>query len=219
MIIPLNRIAEQIREDRPLQTIRGLKEVREVASAYNALLKRRDTLDSILRSAAETDSLTNLPNRYAFRQYLVESHEDGYALALLMFDVNYLKQTNDTLGHQAGDELLKKSAECISTCFGASGENNCFRLGGDEFAVVVKNPSAELIDNEIKTFMLEQQRRQISISWGVALASEMAGATVEELIAAADRGEPRMAAGIHYRNDGPGCIAADCGMDSGRLYP
>lgn len=187
ILAPVDRITRQIREDKPLETISGLREVREMAYAYNGLLHRRDTLDSILRAAAETDALTNLPNRYAFRQYLVESREEGYTLALLMFDVNYLKQTNDTFGHGAGDELLKKAAGCISACFGAGSESNCFRVGGDEFAAVVKDPSAELIDDEIKKFVTEQERLKISISWGLALASEMTGATIEELIEAADK--------------------------------
>ena len=197
ILVPMSRITQQIREDKPLTEIRGLREVREMAYAYNGLLHRRDTLDSILRSAAETDTLTRLPNRYAFSQYLVESHDDGFSIGLLMFDVNYLKQTNDSLGHQAGDELLRKAAECISTCFGSAGESNCFRLGGDEFAAVLKNPSMELLENEIKLFMLEQQRRKISIAWGYALASEMAGSTVEDLIDAADKRMYQQKAKMH----------------------
>lgn len=188
ILIPMKSITQSIRSDEPLTTIRGLREVREMAYAYNGLLRRRNTLDSILRSAAETDTLTNLPNRYAFRQYLMESSEEGYSLAILMFDVNYLKTTNDTLGHQAGDELLKQSADCISTCFGSPSEDNCFRLGGDEFAAVIKNPTTELLDNEIKLFLLEQQRRHLSIAFGYALASEITDtSTFEELVEAADR--------------------------------
>ena len=187
ILIPIRRITEQIRKNEPLSTIRGLREVREMAFAYNGLLHRRDMLDNILRSAAEIDTLTKLPNRYAFTQYLLESHDKGYSLGLMMFDVNFLKQTNDTLGHQAGDDLLRKAAECISKCFGSAGESNCFRLGGDEFAAVIKNPTMELLDNEIKLFLLEQQRRNISISWGYALASELSNASVEDLIDAADK--------------------------------
>ena len=187
ILVPISRITQQIREDKPLSTISGIREVREMAVAYNGLLHRRDTLDSILRSAAETDTLTGLPNRYAFRQYLIESHDEGYSLGLLMFDVNYLKQTNDTLGHKAGDELLRNAAECISRCFGTAGESNCFRLGGDEFAAVLKDPTTDLLNNDIKLFLMEQQSKQISISWGYALASELIGASVEELIDAADK--------------------------------
>lgn len=187
ILTPLKRITRQIRANQPLAIVRGLREVRELTDAYNTLLRRRDTLDSILRSAAVTDTLTNLPNRYAFQQYLVESNDEGFSLAVLLFDVNYLKKTNDTQGHAAGDELLRQSAECISSCFGSSEEDNCFRLGGDEFAAVLKNPTMDLINQEIKLFVAEQQRRQISISWGCALASEMASASLDELVDAADK--------------------------------
>lgn len=187
LLIPLGRITRQIRADQSQVTVRGLREVREMATAYNSLLRRRDALDRILRSAAETDALTNLPNRYAFQQYMVESIDEGYTLGVLLFDVNYLKKINDTKGHAAGDELLRKSADCISTCFGSKDENNCFRLGGDEFAAVMKNPTSELIEREIQRFMMEQQRRQISVSWGYALATELANASVDDLIEAADK--------------------------------
>jgi diguanylate cyclase (GGDEF)-like protein len=188
IFVPMKKITHSIHRNEALTTIRGLREVREMAYAYNGLLRRRNALDGILRSAAETDTLTNLPNRYAFRQYLLESQEEGYSLALLMFDVNYLKKTNDTLGHHAGDELLKQSAECIATCFGSTGESNCFRLGGDEFAAVIKNPTTELLDNEIKLFLLEQQRRHLSIAFGYALANDLDDTdSFEKLIEAADK--------------------------------
>ena len=187
VLIPLRRITQQIRTDQPLGRIQGLWEVREMAIAYNNLLHRRNTLDSILRSAAETDTLTKLPNRYAFQQYLVESNEQGFSLGVLLFDVNYLKKTNDTHGHAAGDELLRQSADCISSCFGSAGESNCFRLGGDEFAVVIKNPTMEVVNHEVQMFMMEQQRRQISISCGYALASELSNPSLNELIDTADK--------------------------------
>ena len=95
-----------------------------MASAYNNLEKRREAL----RSVAETDTLTNLPNRYRFEKYILSAGDSGYSLAILMFDINYLKETNDTLGHSAGDELIQKVAHCISSCFG----ENSFRIGGDE---------------------------------------------------------------------------------------
>lgn len=187
LIRPLRRSTQLITSDRPLNQHVGLRELRQMSLAYNNLLHRRDTLDGILRAAAETDALTSLPNRYAFQQYLVESDDEGYSLGILLFDVNFLKKTNDTMGHSAGDELLRQSADCISACFGVSGENNCFRLGGDEFAAVIRNPSVEDIEREIQRFILEQQRRNISISWGYALATELTNASLRDLMEMADQ--------------------------------
>ena len=187
ILFPLKKITDQIRADQPLTQVRGLREVREMSIAYNGLLRRRDTLEGILRAAAVTDALTNLPNRYAFQQYLVESSDAGYSLGVVLFDVNYLKQTNDSLGHAAGDELLRQAAECIASCFGSTDDSNCFRLGGDEFAAILKNPTMDLIHQEIDKFEEDQQRRQISISWGFATTSELADTSLDELVDTADQ--------------------------------
>ena len=53
-----------------------------------------------------------------------------------MSDVNGLKEANDTLGHEAGDELIIGSAECLEKSF--EGINTIYRLGGDEFTVIVE---------------------------------------------------------------------------------
>ncbi len=125
LVSPLNSFVRLIRSDSTLEENRGLQEVRMLATAYNDLLNRRDSL----MATAETDSLTGLPNRYSFEQYTQGLGEEAFPLALVLFDVNYLKHTNDTYGHSAGDELLRKAAGCISDCFGAAGENQCFRFG------------------------------------------------------------------------------------------
>ena len=77
LLSPLGRFVTLIPEDVPLDETRGFREVRLVAAAYNDVLTRRNALDNILRSAAETDALTNLPNRYRFEQYLLESESSG----------------------------------------------------------------------------------------------------------------------------------------------
>lgn len=91
---------------------------------------------------AYTDVATNLANRTSFETYftsLCEDNMSGKALALIIFDVNNLKETNDSIGHQAGDKLIKTAAECINRTFSQYGQ--CYRLGGDEFAVALTNPA------------------------------------------------------------------------------
>ena len=154
-----------------------------VAAAYNDVLKRRDTLDNILRSAAETDALTNLPNRYRFEQYLLESGERGYSMALLLFDVNYLKRTNDTEGHLAGDKLIRTAADCISSCFG----EYCFRFGGDEFAAIVKDCTPEKIDQMVARFEETEKAKNVSISLGYAYAREVGDTTFRQMMDEADK--------------------------------
>ena len=187
IIFPLNKFVRVFADSGSLDENRGLKEVRLVASAYNGLKNRRDALDAILRSAATTDTLTNLPNRYAFEQYLAEFEQEGFSLAIIYFDVNRLKKTNDSLGYQAGDQLLKDTAECIRYCFGSAQDSRCFRLGGDEFAAVIRNISPEQVSQMIESFEQDQKDRGISISWGYDYTEEMSQTTIKNMIENADR--------------------------------
>ncbi len=183
MIYPLMGFVQLITANQPLNEEKGLQEVRMVASAYNSLRKRRDALDAILRSAAETDALTNLPNRYRFEQYLLDAGESGYSLAILMFDINFLKETNDTLGHSAGDKLIRKAAECITTCFG----DKSFRIGGDEFAAVVEDCKPEMVQQMIYRFREVGERENVSISVGYAYAEKINETTIKQMIDEADK--------------------------------
>ena len=183
MIRPLNHFAKAIPTGGALNENTGFREVRLVASAYNGVRTRRDALDSILRSAAETDALTNLPNRYRFEQYILEAEESGYSVAMLLFDVNYLKTTNDTLGHLAGDQLLVCAAECIARCFG----DNCFRFGGDEFAAIVTDCTPESVEEMISRFQETEKEKNVSISFGCAYTEEIGRTTFKNLLNEADR--------------------------------
>ena len=183
MIHPLQGFVQLITANQPLDEEKGLQEVRMVASAYNSLRKRRDALDAILRSAAETDALTNLPNRYRFEQYLLDVGERGYSLAILMFDINYLKETNDTEGHSAGDNLIRTAAQCITSCFG----EKSFRIGGDEFAAVVEDCRPETVQQMIYRFREAEEQENISISVGYAYADNISETTIKQLLDEADK--------------------------------
>ena len=187
LVNPLRRFYKLIDSDDSLDETSGLREVRTLASAYNGLLKRRDDLDAILRSAAETDALTNLPNRYRFEQYLVESTDDGKPMTVFLFDINYLKQTNDTKGHLAGDKLIRDAAECISEAFGDGGDACCFRFGGDEFAAILRNCGPEEIEARIRTFRRMEAEKGVSISMGYAHTRNASKADFKKLLNEADR--------------------------------
>ena len=187
ILLPINDFTRLIRSSDPLNEKSGLAEVRSLAAAYNGLLRRRDALDKILRSAAETDSLTNLPNRYGYEQYILELQERSCAVALLVFDVNWLKETNDKYGHAAGDQLLRSSAECIEKCFGSRLEHNCFRFGGDEFAAVVKEASLSEVEQMVARFRDAQENRNISVAWGCAYTDDITETSFREMMEEADR--------------------------------
>ena len=187
IVKPLSSQAKSISNGEELDESKGFREVRLVASSYNEVSKERKELDAILRSAAETDALTNLPNRYSFEKYQLDSDKEGYSVAALLFDANYLKITNDTKGHLAGDKLLCDTAYCITKCFSDENQNNCFRIGGDEFAAIMKNCNIEQIEDEIKNFIELQKKYDISVSVGYAYADDIANTTYKELIEQADK--------------------------------
>jgi diguanylate cyclase (GGDEF)-like protein len=91
---------------------------------------------ALTRREALTDELTGLANRRALLRELASVCEsDAPRAALLLCDLDGFKEFNDTLGHEAGDELLREAAERIARAVGRSGR--AARLGGDEFAVLI----------------------------------------------------------------------------------
>ena len=101
---------------------------------------KREREYSIARERAYRDSLTGVKSKLAFddaSEKLDEEISRGTAgsFAMAVCDVNNLKETNDTLGHQAGDELLKNASSIICNIFRHS---PVYRIGGDEFAAVLK---------------------------------------------------------------------------------
>jgi diguanylate cyclase (GGDEF)-like protein/PAS domain S-box-containing protein len=87
---------------------------------------------------ATHDALTGLPNRLAVLNRIAESlraQGDGRLGAVLFIDVDNLKAINDSLGHDSGDELLKRVGQCLRTSVAA--QDVVGRLGGDEFVVLI----------------------------------------------------------------------------------
>ncbi|MBV8835248.1 MAG: EAL domain-containing protein [Alphaproteobacteria bacterium] len=103
-------------------------------------LKRRDRE---LQHMAHHDALTGLPNRELFHRRVAEAlssaRSRGWTVGIMCLDLDYFKNINDTLGHAAGDHLLRCVAERLRSCF--RGDETVARLGGDEFAVVLGNLS------------------------------------------------------------------------------
>lgn len=89
---------------------------------------------------ARMDELTGVKNSTAFKEYVdqfdarIDSKEDSLEFAVVMCDINDLKHTNDTMGHNSGDEEIKETSRLICSTFQHS---PVFRVGGDEFVVVL----------------------------------------------------------------------------------
>jgi diguanylate cyclase len=143
---------------------------------------------------ALTDDLTELGNRralYVRATPILAEHEDATA-ALLLLDLDRFKEVNDSLGHHAGDELLRLVARRLRDC--VPGEDSLLvRLGGDEFAVFllgIGQATAETVALSIRhalkePFDLEDVSVMINASIGVALAP-LHGRDVSSLLRHAD---------------------------------
>ncbi|WP_380787991.1 diguanylate cyclase domain-containing protein [Sphingomonas sp. R86521] len=102
----------------------------------------RHALETQLRLSADTDSLTGLANRAAFERVLEaamdRSRTDGVPLLLALVDLDGFKTINDTLGHTAGDDVLRGVGRSLRAPW--LNGSVAARLGGDEFAVIVDDP-------------------------------------------------------------------------------
>ncbi|MGD8784909.1 MAG: GGDEF domain-containing protein [Thioalkalispiraceae bacterium] len=129
--------------------------------------------------AAQMDSLTGIHNRAAMDNSLnreVElSHRHDTPLSLLIIDIDHFKRVNDSLGHTAGDTVLKSMAKCIQETMRTS--DMLFRYGGEEFALLLSGTDiegarqvGERIRNAVQTypFVFDGKDLDLSVSIGVA---------------------------------------------------
>ena len=102
-------------------------------------------------------------------------------------DLNNLKHTNDTLGHDEGDKLIKNAALCITKCFKEL-DAKCFRTGGDEFLVIVNNFDDSNMLEEIKAKFYELQKKyNVSIAMGYSYSADVRSIGYEKLVTEADK--------------------------------
>lgn len=131
----------------------------EIEILANAMVKmERDVkaYEDELRHVANSDSLTRVRNKRAYdveARYANEEIQLGQnAIGLAMVDMNFLKQINDTYGHERGDIALKAVCALVCRIFDHS---PVFRVGGDEFVVVLRGHDLECIDELVAQFNSE----------------------------------------------------------------
>lgn len=163
---------------------------------YSRLSKSRTQRDLFFRKA-QRDGLTGLYRRDVFfrglSKRLQAGRNDGEPLAVLMIDVDWFKQVNDTYGHPVGDQVLKIVARMIKNSVRPG--DIAARYGGEEFAVLLPEMGSEaatVVAERIRTsvaaypFVCEAGSFHITLSAGVAGYPED-GEVAEALVAAADR--------------------------------
>lgn len=155
----------------------------------------------------DTDVLTGLFSRNAYSRTLKKLDSAGPLpkdLAAFTIDINGLKTVNDSLGHEAGDELIRGAAACIVNAFGTG--RSCYRTGGDEF-VVLTPMSREEAGDAIKALDQETRRwrgdkvKSLSVSAGFALSQDFDELTSEALVRESDKAMYKAKA-AYYRKAG-----------------
>ena len=127
-------------------------------------VSERKALEEKLIHQAFHDSLTNLPNRAAFRMHLDHAlqGETDRRIAVLFLDLDDFKAVNDTLGHDTGDQLLTAAGARIASTLRPG--DTVARLGGDEFAVLLRN----MDDEQIAARVAERIERQLAPPFAIA---------------------------------------------------
>ncbi|MCK9468545.1 MAG: EAL domain-containing protein [Porticoccaceae bacterium] len=184
----------------PILMVTSLEDERSISRAFAAgatdfvtkpvnfsVLRQRVTrllqssrVEHHVRKLAYSDALTGLPNRAAFSQQLRHKINraslNGSQLAVLFLDLDRFKMINDSLGHDAGDLVLKAAAERIKRC--VRDDDFVARLGGDEFTVVMEDlPDREAISRLSERigaalrepFVFLRQRMFVTASIGIAV--------------------------------------------------
>ena len=119
-------------------------------------------------------------------------------LGIAYFDINGLKKTNDLYGHRVGDDLIRRAADIIMSCF----EGKAYRIGGDEFVVIDAESDRALFEDGVSRVCRSMKAHHISIAVGLSFRSE--NCDVEEQFDEADKNMYE-AKDQHYRmhrNDG-----------------
>lgn len=144
-------------------------------------IDRRRSEEALMR-AALVDPLTGLPNRARFLELVERGLNDrSSSLAVMFFDLDQFKRVNDSLGHPAGDRLLRDASRRLITVLGE--DEVLSRFGGDEFTILLRGKDTaelevearRLLDVFADPFVIDDREFFISASVGVAVAAPDSG--------------------------------------------
>ncbi|HWG08678.1 MAG TPA: GGDEF domain-containing protein [Solirubrobacteraceae bacterium] len=167
--------------------------VSAAALIVHALKIRTDDLLERLARAARTDPLTGLLNRQAFderlKTELARCRRNGQPLALIMADIDYFKERNDSQGHACGDAALRIVGDTARQV--SRGADYAARIGGDEFAAILSGTDAEgaflFAERMREGIRMSQETDDVPLTMSLGIAEwEADGLTPEMLSRAAD---------------------------------
>lgn len=156
-----------------------------------ALVKKAQKAEEF-QTLAYKDELTGVYSRTAYTEDIAGINPSGSPYIVCMFDLNNLKQCNDTMGHGCGDRYIKQSAEMIEESFRQLGK--CYRIGGDEFCVIAATDDSEQIvqacmklTGMINHYNEENTGMKVGIAMGYAVYDPDCDETIEDTRNRADQ--------------------------------
>ena len=157
---------------------------------YTVYLFAENILD--INKKVYYDVNTKLYNKAHWEEFIKNKIPDSEPIGVMMLDLNRLKYTNDTFGHEMGDKMIVKFSEIMRKTF-ASREFLC-RWGGDEFVVVVRNANLEKMENydkaihaAVENYNKSGAKPEIYFACGYALSTEFSDISRDELLTKADK--------------------------------
>ncbi len=159
--------------------------VLKILSNPLALLMENKRFVNALKIRATTDHLTGLGTRSAleeFLDYVQRANIHDFSIAFL--DLNKFKQINDTLGHEEGDNILRKLGEAIRK--NIREEDKAFRYGGDEFVLILNTTEKETIEKVINR-ILESFDKETGLTFSTGVGICEKGRDVREVLKEADQ--------------------------------
>jgi diguanylate cyclase (GGDEF)-like protein len=181
-------LAERINTERKTR-MEAQKKLFEVQQLANNKLDKKvqertselQVINNQLQTASITDSLTQIKNRHYFDYKLTAEYRrasrEKSEISLLMLDIDHFKKFNDSYGHQAGDEVLKRVAAAIQNIVNRPGDT-AFRYGGEEFSVLLPSTPkegaytiAECIRRHVKSMPFQWQGETLSVTISIGVAS------------------------------------------------
>lgn len=152
-------------------------EIAILASTFNMMIQQEDRKSEELVHASTHDGLTGLYNRAYFDSELERLARGRQTpISVVVADIDELKRCNDTLGHHAGDALIRAAARIMLESFRA--EDIVARIGGDEFAVLLPGVDAELVQTALDR-VISAEAKAVQVDGGYPLSISMGHATSE----------------------------------------
>jgi len=179
-------------EDRYLALLRRFLKIARISDGFQLSLKE---INNLLDDAARKDYLTGLPNRRdiveKIKSEISRAKRHGNPFSIVIADIDRFKEVNDSMGHEAGDLVLKSVSDLLRSSLRL--EDHCARWGGEEFLICLPETNrsnaiavAEKLRANVEHSTLAYQGRMIRVTISLGVSTHGGNVEVDDVIRDAD---------------------------------